>query len=147
MAEIPLKVLFLCTGNSCRSQMAEGLINKDFAGKVKAKSAGVMPSYVNPYAVRVLDELGIDITHHSSKHIKEFADSVFDLVITLCDYAAGVCPVWPKEGEIVHMPFQDPIHAEGTDEEILAEYRRIRDLIRSQIGEFLKERLKLSESD
>jgi arsenate reductase len=133
-----MRVLFLCTGNSCRSQMAEGLINHDFKGKIEADSAGVEPGVLNPNAVEVMREIGIDISHQRSKHIQELLGSEYDLIITLCDYAAQTCPVWPKAGEMVYMPFDDPFNAKGTQEEILAEYRRVRDLIRNKVGQLLK---------
>jgi arsenate reductase len=121
--------------------MAEGIINHDFGGLVIAKSAGVMPGRVSKRAIKVLDEIGIDISHHWSKHISEFQDDSFDLVITLCDYAHSVCPVWPKEGEIVHIGFEDPYGTVGSEEDILSAYRKCRDDLRKRIGEFLKQKL------
>lgn len=132
-----MKVLFLCTGNSCRSQMAEGIVNHDFEGKIIADSAGIEPSVVNPNAVEVMREIGIDISHHRSKHIQELLENEYDLIITLCNSAAQKCSVWPKASEVVHMPFDDPFDVKGTQEAILAEYRRVRDLIRNNIGKFL----------
>jgi len=121
--------------------MAEGLINHDFKGQIEAKSAGVMPCYVHPNAIKALDELGIDITHHESQHVNEFQNEYFDIVITLCDYAKSVCPDFPNADEVIHMPFDDPINAAGSEEDILNEYRRVRDLLRNQIGDFLSKQL------
>ena len=92
-----LKVLFLCTENACRSQMAEGLVNHDLAGQVQAWSAGVRPSRVNPRAIQAMAELGIDISHHRSKSVDELAGEPFDLVITVCDQAQQQCPIFPGE--------------------------------------------------
>ena len=92
-----LKVLFLCTENACRSQMAEGLVNHDLAGQVQAFSAGVRPSRVNPRAIQVMAELGIDISHHRSKSVDDLAGEHFDLVITVCDQAQEQCPIFPGE--------------------------------------------------
>ena len=115
-----LKVLFLCTENACRSQMAEGLVNHDLAGQVKAFSAGVRPSQVNPRAIQVMSELGIDISHHRSKSVDDLAGEQFDLVITVCDQAQQQCPIFPGETEVMHVGFPDPAKATGTEEEIMA---------------------------
>jgi arsenate reductase len=141
-----LKVLFLCTGNSCRSQMAEGLVNHDLDRQVKAFSAGIQPSRVNPRAIQVMNELGIDISHHRSKSVDEFADASFDLVITVCDNAAANCPMFPGNAEILHISFPDPAQATGTEEEILAAFRRVRDYLRGQLLPLLRERLKQRQS-
>ena len=103
-----LKVLFLCTENACRSQMAEGLVNHDLAGQVQAFSAGVRPSRVNPRAVQVMAELGIDISHHRSKSVDDLAGEQFDLVITVCDQAQEQCPMFPGETEVMHVGFPGP---------------------------------------
>ena len=123
--------------------MAEGLINHDFKGKIIAKSAGVMPCYVNPNSIKALDELGIDITNHKSQHVDEFVDEHFDIVITVCDHAKDVCPLFHNTAETIHIPFYDPINATGTPEEILNEYRIVRDDIRKKLGVYLKEKLLL----
>ena len=115
-----LKVLFLCTENACRSQMAEGLVNHDLAGQVQAFSAGVRPSRVNPRAIQVMAELGIDIRHHRAKSVDDLAGEQFDLVITVCDQAREQCPVFFGPAEVLHVGFPDPGRAAGTDEEILA---------------------------
>ncbi len=122
--------------------MAEGLINHDFKGQVEAKSAGVMPCYVHPNAIKVLDELGIDITHHKSQHVIDFINDRFDIVITLCDFAKSECPDFQNVDEVIHMPFDDPINSVGSNDEILNEYRRVRDLLRKQIGDILSKQLK-----
>ncbi len=135
-----LKVLFLCTENACRSQMAEGLVNHDLAGKVQAFSAGVRPSRVNPRAIQVMAELAIDISHQRSKSVEDLAGEQFDLVITVCDNAAAQCPMFPGSAEIMHVGFPDPAQANGTEEEIMAAFRRVRDEMRHQLIPLLKEK-------
>ncbi len=141
-----LKVLFLCTENACRSQMAEGLVNHDLTGKVKAFSAGIQPSQVNPRAIQVMSELGIDISHHHSKSVDDLTGEQFDLVITLCDQAQQQCPMFPGNAEILHISFPDPAQATGTEEEILAIFRKVRDDLRGQLIPLLRERLKQRQS-
>jgi arsenate reductase len=136
-----LKVLFLCTENACRSQMAEGLMNHDLAGKVKAFSAGVRPSRVNPRAIQVMAELGIDISQHRSKSVDDLKGEQFDLVITVCDNAAKQCPMFPGQAEILHVGFPDPATATGTEAEILAVFRAVRDDLRKRLGRLLQEKL------
>ena len=131
------KVLFLCTGNSCRSQMAEAIVNARLSNDWRAFSAGTQPSgYVHPKAIRVLDEIGIQ---HSgaSKHTDLFRDWDFDLVVTVCDDAAENCPVWLGKGKRVHLGFPDPARAEGTDEETVAVFRSVRDAIAQKVPELL----------
>ena len=135
-----LKVLFLCTENACRSQMAEGLVNHDLAGQVEAWSAGVRPSRVNPRAVQVMQELGIDISHHRSKSVDDLAGEAFDLVITVCDQAQQQCPIFSGETEVMHMGFPDPAKATGTEEEIIAAFRQVRDALREQLVPLLREK-------
>jgi arsenate reductase len=137
-----LKVLFLCTENACRSQMAEGLMNHDLAGKVKAFSAGVRPSRVNPRAIQVMGELGIDISQHRSKSVDDLAGEQFDLVITVCDNAAAQCPMFPGDTEVLHISFPDPAKARGTEEEILTVFRWVRDGLRERLGNFLRGKLR-----
>ena len=133
------KVLFLCTGNSCRSQMAEAIVNARFGEKWQAFSAGTHPSgFVHPKAVQVLEEMGIK-PHGYSKSIDEFRGTQFDLVITVCDSAAEECPVWLGQGVRLHFGFPDPAKATGTEEEILAEFRKVRDAIARQVPELLEE--------
>ena len=136
-----LKVLFLCTENACRSQMAEGLINHDFPGQVQAFSAGVRATRVNPRAIQVMDELGIDISGQRSKSMAEFQDQEFDLAITLCDSAQKQCPLFPGAKRLLHMGFPDPAQAAGSEEEILQEFRRVRDALRQELGAFLRQEL------
>jgi len=132
------KVLFLCTGNSARSQMAEGLLNTLSPGQWKAQSAGIFPSYVYPLATRVMDEIGINISNQTSKSVEEFGKEKFDYIITLCDDAARACPTFPGNGRRLHWSFEDPAASIGPMEERLAVFRRVRDGIKAKIEEFLK---------
>src|SRR4030042_5509008 len=132
------KVIFLCTGNSARSQMAEGLMNHLSHEEWKVQSAGIFPSYVHPLAIRVMEEIGIDISQQTSKSMDQFANDKFDFVITLCDHAAQFCPTFGGQGKRLHWPFEDPAGATGTTEERLVVFRRIRDGIKTKIEEFLK---------
>ncbi len=125
------KVLFLCTGNACRSQMAEGWARALKSGVIEAYSAGVAPCFVHPLAVRVMKEADVDITAQYSKHVEEMDGIVFDYVVTLCDYADSKCPVRPGQGKRVHRPFEDPIHARGTETEVMAKFRSVRNRIRA----------------
>lgn len=128
------RVLILCTGNSCRSQMAEGLWNHFGAGRWEAFSAGSKPAgYVHPLAVRAVAELGIDISAGTSKSVDQFATQPFDLMVTVCDNARDACPVFHGAKETLHWPFDDPAHAEGTDEEQMACFRRVRDEIAERV--------------
>lgn len=136
-----LKVLFLCTENACRSQMAEGLVNHELAGRVKAYSAGVNPKALNPRAVAVMQELGIDIRHQYSKSVDDLPETDFDLVITVCDQAREQCPLFPGKSEVIHLGFPDPAKATGTEEEVMAEFRRVRDDLRRQLIPLLQKRL------
>jgi arsenate reductase len=134
-----MKVLVLCTGNSCRSQMAEGFLRKFGAGQIEVYSAGLDPKGVNPYAVTVMKEVGIDISEQSSKHLNIFRNQTFDYIITVCDHAAERCPSF-SGGEVrLHWPFEDPAAAVGTQEEILEHFRRIRDQIGQRILSWLDE--------
>jgi arsenate reductase (thioredoxin) len=136
-----LKVLFLCTENACRSQMAEGLVNHDLAGQVQAFSAGVRPSRVNPRAIQVMAELGIDISKHRSKSVDELAGERFDLVITVCDQAQQQCPIFPGDTKVRHVGFPDPAKVTGPEEEILAAFRQVRDALRKKLMPLLKNSL------
>ena len=136
-----LKVLFLCTENACRSQMAEGLVNHDLAGQVLAFSAGVRPSRVNPRAIQVMAELGIDISHQRSKSVDDLAGEQFDLVITVCDQAQEQCPLFPGETEVIHVGFPDPAQATGSEAEIMAAFRQGRDAMRQQLMPLLQGKL------
>jgi arsenate reductase len=136
-----LKVLFLCTENACRSQMAEGLANHYLAGRVQAFSAGVRPTRVNPRAIQVMAEWGIDITHHRAKSVDELAGEQFDLVITVCDQAREQCPVFFGPTEKLHISFPDPARAVGTEEEILNAFRQVRQALREQLVPLLQGKL------
>lgn len=132
-------VLILCTGNSCRSQMAEALWNDLAGGTWQAVSAGSRPAgYVHPLAVQVLSELGLDLSRNRSKHVDEFRDRPFDLVVTVCDNARESCPTFPGAARIEHWPFPDPAETEGTQEQKLAVFRSVRDAIRERIRAFLR---------
>jgi len=128
-----LKVLFLCTGNSCRSQMAEGWTRHLKSDRIEAYSAGIETHGLTPDAVRVMAEAGVDISGQRSKHVSELQGVEFDCVVTVCDHASESCPVFPGRTKVVHVGFDDPPRlAEGarTEEERLAPYRRVRDEIR-----------------
>ncbi|MBZ0269950.1 arsenate reductase ArsC [bacterium] len=127
------RVLFLCTGNSCRSQMAEGWARHFHAARLEACSAGVETHGLNPRAVQVMAEAGVDISGHRSQHVDEFADVPIELVVTVCDHAAEVCPVFPGRTRKVHRSFSDPAKAIGDEESVLAEFRRVRDEVREWV--------------
>jgi arsenate reductase len=131
------KVLILCTGNSARSQMAEGLLRHIAGDKFEVESAGTIASFVRPQAIAVMAEMGIDISKHRSKSLDEFLDTSLDHVITVCDNANESCPVFPGPADRVHWSFDDPADASGSEEEILAEFRRIRDEINSKLNDFV----------
>lgn len=133
------KVLFLCTHNSCRSQMAEGLVNADLGDRFQAFSAGTEATRVNPLAAQVLAEIGIDISGHHSKTLEVFAGESFDYVITLCGSANEQCPLFFGGVQRVHMGFDDPSQIKGSPEEVLPEFRRVRDQIRREIAAYLEE--------
>ena len=129
--------MFLCTHNSCRSQMAEGMVNHYLGDRFQAFSAGTEATRVNPLASQVLAELGIDISGHRSKTLDEFAGEQFDYVITLCGSANEQCPLFFGGVERVHIGFDDPSRLPGTPEEVLPEFRRVRDEIRQKLTDFL----------
>ena len=132
-----MNILILCTGNSCRSQMAEALL-KSFDDTLTVYSAGTNPSdQVHPLAVRVMEEIGIDIRYGTPEDVEQYLDQQFDYVITVCDHARETCPVFTGDvNEQLHIGFEDPAEATGTEEEKLAVFRRIRDEIRDEFGEF-----------
>ncbi len=132
------RVLFICTKNSARSQMAEGLVNHDLAGRFEAFSAGTDPSSVHPLAIEAMREMGIDISHHRSKSLDEFAKERFDYVITLCDQANESCPVFFGGTSRLHMGFPDPASFEGGEEEKREVFRKVRDQIRGDLERFLR---------
>jgi len=124
-------VLVLCTGNSCRSHLAEGLLRAASKGRFEVASAGSRPAgYVHPMAVRVMAEIGIDLSGHTSKHMNDFLARKVETVITVCGNADQACPTFPGQLNRHHWPFEDPAHAIGTDDEVLAVFRRVRDEIR-----------------
>ena len=131
------RVLILCTGNSARSQMAEGLVRHDAGERFEVASAGTKPGGLNPLAVRAMAELGIDISRHRSKSVDEFLGERFDYAITVCDSARETCPILPGVAEKIHWSFDDPAAAVGKDDEKLAEFRRVRDELRAKLREFV----------
>jgi arsenate reductase len=133
------RVLFLCTHNSCRSQMAEGLANHFLGDRFQAFSAGTEATQVNPLASRVMLELGIDLSRHRSKTMDEFVGAKFDYVITLCGDANEKCPLFFGGVKREHIGFDDPSRLKGSDNEVLPEYRRVRDEIRQRLTQFLLE--------
>lgn len=126
------RVLILCTGNSARSQMAEGLL-RDLRPDLEVESAGTIASFVRPQAIAAMAEIGIDISGHRSKCVDEFLNTEFDHVITVCDNANESCPVFPGNAVRIHWSFDDPAAAKGTDDEIMAEFRRVRDQIGARL--------------
>lgn len=133
------RVLFLCTANSCRSQMAEGIVNHFIGERIEAFSAGTKATHVNPLAVAVLKEIGIDISSHYSKDLDEFKGESFDYVITLCDSAHETCPYFFGGVEITHIGFPDPASFIGDEEEIMAEFRRVRNEIKERLLGFFED--------
>ncbi|AKB68210.1 arsenate reductase ArsC [Methanosarcina mazei] len=143
------KVLFLCTHNSARSQMAEGLLRAIYGDKYEAYSAGVEATTVNPYAVRVMKEIGIDISGQRSKTSQEFQDIIFDLAVTVCDRAKQVCPICstnlevptksPRAREVTHKSFEDPAAFVGSEEGKLKVFRKVRDEIKDWISKTFEE--------
>jgi arsenate reductase len=131
------KVLILCTGNSARSQMAEGLLRRDAGDAFEVESAGTKPGTVRPEAIKAMQEVGIDISGHRSKHVDEFGGQQFDYVITVCDNAKESCPVFMGAAKRLHHSFDDPPPLTvGTDEERMATFRRVRDELRRYLREF-----------
>jgi arsenate reductase (thioredoxin) len=127
------RVLILCTGNSARSQMAEGLLRHDGGGAYEVYSAGTQPTSVRPEAIAAMREIGIDISGHRSKSADEFLGRDLDLVITVCDNARETCPVFPAQVERLHWPFEDPAAVSGDEETRLAAFRKVRDQIREKL--------------
>jgi len=133
-------ILILCTGNSCRSQMAQGWLEHfDTEGILNVYSAGIETHGVNPKAIQVLKESGVDISQHTSNHMDEYRDIDFDYVITVCDHARENCPYFPAKANRIHQNFSDPAKATGSDEEILNEFRRVRDEIKAFSHDFLND--------
>ncbi len=133
-------ILILCTGNSCRSHMAEGILRAALEEAAEVASAGSVPAgFVHPVVVEVMAEIGIDISDHASKHLNEFLERDVHTVITVCDNANQVCPVFPAQVEKHHWPFEDPAKAEGSEEEIRVVFRRVRDEIREKFEAHARE--------
>jgi arsenate reductase (thioredoxin) len=132
------RVLFLCTANSCRSQMAEGIANSFWGDQITAFSAGTRASFVNPIAAEVMKEIGSDISNHRSKNLSEFDGQSFNYVITLCGGANETCPLYVGGTKKTHISFDDPAKAEGTKEEVLREFRRVRDEIKEKLTDFFR---------
>jgi arsenate reductase len=130
------RVLILCTGNSARSQMAEGLLRHDAGDRFEVFSAGTKPSQVRPEAITAMREIGIDISGHKSKSVDEFAGQSFDYVLTVCDNAKESCPVFPGKVAMIHKSFEDPAARQGSEDEKLATFRRVRDEIRHFLKTF-----------
>ncbi len=131
------RVLILCTGNSCRSQMAEGLLRHYGNNNFEVYSAGFMPSSVHPLAIKAMAELGIDITKQYSKSVNEFLDMEFSYVITVCDNARRLCPTFPGNHKNLHWNIEDPVSATGTEEEMLVLFRKVRKKILEKIKHFI----------
>lgn len=134
------RILFLCTGNSCRSQMAEGFLKHLWGDKFEAYSAGVNPTRINPLSIKAMQEVGIDISTQKSKSVKEFLGQQFDYVITVCDNAKQTCPIFPGKCEKMHWNLEDPALAQGTEEEKLAIFRKVRNEIKRKIESWLKKK-------
>lgn len=132
------KILVLCTGNSCRSHMAEGFLKKEVGDLYDVQSAGSKPSgYVHPMAQKVMSEIGVDLSNHESKHLDEFTDQEVETVITVCDNAETCCPTFKGEKDHFCWTFEDPADAEGSDEEVAQEFRKIRDQICDKFEDYV----------
>lgn len=135
------RILVLCTGNSCRSQIAEGYLRKFAGDKAEVYSAGIETHGVNPKAVAIMAEDGIDISNHASNNINEYLDIKFDLVLTVCDHANETCPYFPTYAKKLHHNFPDPAKAQGSSEEVMDEFRRVRELIKAYCQQMVSEYL------
>ena len=136
------RVLFVCTGNSARSQMAEGLLRALGRGAYEAHSAGTEPKGLNPLAVRVMREISFDISGHRSKPLDGYRGEKFDVVVTVCDRARETCPAFPNAGKTLHWSLEDPAGSRGSEDEKLAVFRRVRDEIRGRIEAFVQSKTK-----
>jgi arsenate reductase len=134
-------ILVLCTGNSCRSQIAEGYLRHFAPDKANIYSAGIETHGVNPKAVQVMKEDGIDISHHTSNNVNEYADIDFDFIITVCDNANENCPFFPSKAKRFHQNFPDPAKATGTEEEIMQSFRKVRDMIKEYSQKFIQQNI------
>ena len=135
------KILVLCTGNSCRSQLAEGYLRHFAEGKAEIYSAGIETHGVNPRAIATMKEDGLDISKHTSNNIEEYLDIDFDFVITVCDNAKERCPFFPTKAKKFHYNFPDPAKAQGSEEEISQAFRKVRQLIKDYCNQFVKDHL------
>ncbi len=135
-----IKLLILCTGNSCRSQMAEGLL-LSFSSNTKLYSAGTKPEKVNPFAIKAMAEIGIDISKNTSNHVDEYVNIDFDYVFTVCNNAKEICPIYPKAKQMIHHSFTDPADATGTEQEQLKVYVRVRNQLSDYFKAFAKNKL------
>lgn len=135
------QILVLCTGNSCRSQIAEGYLQKFAGNNAVVYSAGIETHGVNPKAIEVMAEDGVDISHHTSNNVDEYTNIPFDYVITVCDNAKENCPYFPTNAQRFHFNFPDPAKATGTPEEIMNEFRRVRDMIKDYSKEFIEKHI------
>ncbi len=133
------RVLILCTGNSARSQMAEGLLRELAGDRIDVFSAGTRPSSVNRLAIAAMRERGIDISTQRSKHLSEYLTQPFDVVITVCDQAAEACPIFPGRAQRIHWSFPDPAAAQGSEDERLAAFRSVRDALEARLRQWLQE--------
>lgn len=140
-------ILVLCTGNSTRSQMAHGYLQQIAGDRAEVLSAGVETHGLNPRAVQVMAEDGVDISHHTSNHVDEYADRPIDYVITVCDSAAERCPLWIGKAHVTHHSFEDPSKATGSPEAVLESYRRIRDQIKAFSRTFVDQNLEAVKSE
>jgi arsenate reductase len=136
------KILVLCTGNSCRSQIAEGYLRHFSKGKADIYSAGIETHGVNPRAIATMKEDGLDISAHTSNNVKEYEHLVFDYVITVCDNAKENCPYFPAQVKTLHHNFPDPAKAKGTEEEITNKFRKVRELIKNYTKEFVESNIR-----
>ena len=131
-------ILVLCTGNSCRSQLLHGYLEQLLGDRAVVYSAGIETHGLNPRAVRVMAEDGVDISHHTSNLVDEYAAVPFDYVITVCDHANEACPVFPSTAQKLHHNFPDPAKATGTEEEIMHQFRAVRDQVKAYAGDFVR---------
>ena len=136
-----MNILVLCTGNSCRSQLAEGYLRYFAVEKANIYSAGIETHGVNPRAIAAMKEDGIDISTHTSNHVDEYADINFDYIITVCDNAKEACPVFPSTAKQFHYNFPDPAKAQGNEEEITAQFREVREMIKNYSEDFVYKNL------
>ena len=135
------RILVLCTGNSCRSQIAEGYLRKFAGNKAEIYSAGIETHGVNPRAIEIMKEDSIDIAHHTSNNINEYRDIAFDFVITVCDNAKERCPFFPSNAKKFHYNFPDPAKATGSEEQIMQQFREVREMIKTYTKSFVKDNL------